>query len=148
MKPNPLAALYHFTVPISRTLASKGCRSDGDLNLPRGDLGGAAVLLSTLMTSVTCGPRCPRTTCNSSVSPGCRVLTPMPASAVTWRKASPDPSESWTKPYPLFGLNHLTCPRTAKPDDPSNSGSAAPGGTSELIGAWPEPFSSTITRPL
>ena len=64
------------------------------------------MLLSTLMTSVTCGPRCPRATRNSRVSPGCRVLTPIPASAVTWRKASPDPSESWTKPYPLLGLNH------------------------------------------
>jgi hypothetical protein len=52
-EPNPLAALYHFTVPISWRLASKGCRSDGDLELFRGDLGGAAVLLSTLMTSVT-----------------------------------------------------------------------------------------------
>jgi hypothetical protein len=105
MKPNPLAALYHFTVPISWALASKGCRSDGNLKLFRGSLGGAAVLLSTLMTSVTCGPRCPRATRNSSVSPGCRVLTPMPASAVAWRKASPDPSESWTKPYPLLGLS-------------------------------------------
>ena len=53
MKPNPLAALYHFTVPISWTLASKGCRSNGDLELFRGGLGGAAVLLFTLMTSVT-----------------------------------------------------------------------------------------------
>src|SRR5580692_4943318 len=140
MKPNPLAALYHFTVPISWTLASEGCRSNGDLELFRGDLGGAAVLLSTLMTSVTCGPRCPRATRNSRVSPGCRVLTPMPASAVTWRKASPDPFESWTKPYPLLGLNHLTCARAARPDDPSNSGSAG-CGRSELFGAWPEPFS-------
>ena len=53
MKPNPLVALYHFTVPISWKLASEGCRSDGDLNLSRGDLGGAAVLQSTLMISVT-----------------------------------------------------------------------------------------------
>src|SRR6476620_10181182 len=133
MKPNPLAALYHFTVPISWTLASKGCRSDGDLKCPRGGLGGAAVLLSTLITSVTCGPRCPRATRNSSVSPGCRVLTPMPASAVTSRKASPDPSESWTKPYPLLGLNHLTCPRTARADGASSSGSASRGGTSESL---------------
>jgi hypothetical protein len=35
--------LYHFTVPISWTLASKGCRSNGDLELFRGDLGGAAI---------------------------------------------------------------------------------------------------------
>src|ERR1700732_1975267 len=31
MKPNPLAALYPFTAPISWTLASKGCRFNGDL---------------------------------------------------------------------------------------------------------------------
>ena len=46
MKPNPLAALYHFTVPISWTLASKGCRPNGDLELFRGGLGrgcGAAI---------------------------------------------------------------------------------------------------------
>jgi hypothetical protein len=53
MKPNPLVALYHFTVPISWTLASNGCRFNGDLKFFRGGLGGAAVLLSTLMTSVT-----------------------------------------------------------------------------------------------
>jgi hypothetical protein len=34
--------LYHFTVPISWTLTSKGCRSDGDLKLFRGGLGGTA----------------------------------------------------------------------------------------------------------
>jgi hypothetical protein len=50
MNPNPFVALYHFTVPISWTLASKGCRSaDGDLELFRGGPGGAAVLLSTLI---------------------------------------------------------------------------------------------------
>src|SRR5580692_3831787 len=110
MKPNPLAALYHFTVPISWTLASEGCRSNGDLELFRGGLGGAAVLLSTLMTSVTCGPRCPRATRNSSVSPGCTALMPMRPSPLAWRKASPDPSESSTNPYPLLGLNHFTLP--------------------------------------
>jgi hypothetical protein len=49
----PLGALYHFTVPISWTLASKGGRSAGDLKPFRGGLGGAAVLLSMPMTSVT-----------------------------------------------------------------------------------------------
>jgi hypothetical protein len=43
----PLSDVYHFTIPISWTLASKGCRSNGDLELFRGGLGGAAVLLST-----------------------------------------------------------------------------------------------------
>ena len=33
MKPNPFMASYHFTVPISWTLASKDRRSDGDLKL-------------------------------------------------------------------------------------------------------------------
>jgi hypothetical protein len=53
MKPNPLAALYDFTVPLSWTLASKRCRPNGDLEPFRGGLSGAAVLLSTLMISVT-----------------------------------------------------------------------------------------------
>jgi hypothetical protein len=44
MKPNPLAALYHFTVRISWTLASKGCRFNGDLKFFRGGRGcGAAI---------------------------------------------------------------------------------------------------------
>jgi hypothetical protein len=59
MKPNPFLALYHFTVPVSWTLASEAGRSEGDLKLARGGLDGAAVLLSTLIISVTCGPRCP-----------------------------------------------------------------------------------------
>jgi hypothetical protein len=46
MKPNPLVALYHFTVLISWRLASKGCPFAGDLKLARGGLDGAAVLLS------------------------------------------------------------------------------------------------------
>src|SRR4029077_774327 len=133
MKPNPLAASYHFTVPISWTLASKGCRSDGDLKRPPGGLGGAAVLLSTPMTSVTCGPRCPEATRNSSVSPGCRVLTPMPASAVTWRKASPDPSESSTKPYLLRALYHFTLPQTVGAGGSPSCGSASCCGTLECL---------------
>jgi hypothetical protein len=93
-------ALYHFTVPVSWTLTSEAGRSEGDLKLARGGLDGAAVLLSTLMTTVTCGPRCPGATRNSSVSPGCTALLPMRPSTVAWRKASPDPSESSTNPYP------------------------------------------------
>src|SRR5215471_7675952 len=90
-KPNPLAALYHFTVPISWTFASKGCRSDGDPKLRRDRLyGAAAVLLSTLMTSVTCGPRSRSVIRNASVSPERRVGVPMPASAVACKNASPD----------------------------------------------------------
>jgi hypothetical protein len=74
MKPKPLMGLYHFTVSISWTLASKGRPSDSDPKPSRGGLRGAAVLLSTLITSVTCGPRCLRVTGNLSVAPGSKAL--------------------------------------------------------------------------
>jgi hypothetical protein len=48
MDPNPLMALYHFTAPISSTLASKDRWSHGELNFFRSGLGGAAVLLTKL----------------------------------------------------------------------------------------------------
>src|SRR6266571_4503469 len=133
MKPNPFVALYHFTVPVSWTLASKAAGSEGDLKLARGGLDGDAVLLSTLMTSVTCGPRRPEANRNSSVSPGCTALMPERPSTVACRKASPDPSESSTNPYPLLGLNHFTLPRSAKPAGSSNCGSADCTGPSELL---------------
>src|ERR1700747_875709 len=72
------------------------------------------------MTSVTCGPRCPGAPRTSSVSPGCTLLTPMPASAVAWRNTSPLPSESSTKPYLLSGLYHFTLPQTGCPDGSSS----------------------------
>ena len=56
MKPKPFIALYHLTVPLSWLLGSSAGRSDGGRKPVRGR-GGAAVLVSTLMTSVTCGPR-------------------------------------------------------------------------------------------
>src|SRR5690348_5656013 len=133
MKPNPLAALCHFTVPISWTLASKGRRSDPDLNLSRGDLGGAAVLLSTLMTSVTWRPRCAGAVRNSSVTPGWRSPMLMPASAEAWRKTSPDPSESSTKPYLLPGLYHFSLPQTVGAAGSPSCGSASCGGTLECF---------------
>jgi len=39
-------------------------------------IAGTAVLLSTLRTSVTCGPFCPGATRTSSVSPGCTAAMP------------------------------------------------------------------------
>src|SRR5262249_8642900 len=120
MKPNPFVALYHFTVSISWTVACKDCRSDDGLPLVRDTLGGAVVLLSTLKTLVTSRPRCPGATCNSSVAPDYRVLMPMPASADAWRKASPDPSESSTKPYRLSGLYHFTLAQTGWEDGSSS----------------------------
>ena len=145
MKPKPFA--NHSTAPIASTLASKDCRSC-ESTLLRGRPDGAAVLLSTLMTSVTCGPRCPGATRNSSVSPGRRVLTPMPTSAVAWRKASPVPSESSTKPYLLRGLYHFTLPQTAGADGSSSCGSAGCCEASAASLGSPESSSSRICRRL
>src|SRR3984893_15706883 len=128
MKPNPLAALYHFTVPISWTLVSKGCRFNGALKFFRGDLGGAAVLLSMPMTSVTWSPLCAGAVRNSSVTPGWRAPMLMPASAEAWRKASPDPSESSTKPYRFPGLNHFSLPQTVGAGGSPSCVSASCGG--------------------
>src|SRR6516165_1592483 len=47
---------------------------------------------------------------------------PLWASTLPCRNASPDPSESSTKPNPLSGLNHLTTPLTGGPDGASNRG--------------------------
>src|SRR6516164_3334799 len=80
------------------------------------------MLLSTLSTSVTCGPLWPGSARTSRVSPGSTVLMPLWASTLPWRKASPDPSESSTKPNPFSGLNHLTTPLTGGPDGASNRG--------------------------
>src|SRR6202048_5036992 len=68
---------------------------------------------------------------------------PRRSSALAWRKASPDPSASWTNPYLLSGLNHLTLPETGGSDGSSICGSVDGDGTSELSSAWIEPTSST-----
>ena len=59
-KPETLSALNHFTVPVSSTARSEDGPPDvaGRGLDPRGAVG-TAVLLSTLSTSVTCGPVCP-----------------------------------------------------------------------------------------
>src|SRR6516162_9420094 len=106
--PKPLTTLNHFTVPVSST--------DGSLDMTawkvaRRGVVGTAVLLSTLSTSVTCGPLCPGPTRTSRVSPGCTALM-LRASTLPWRKASPDPSDSSTNPNPFSGLNHLTTDHT------------------------------------
>src|SRR5205085_294500 len=74
------------------------------------------VLVSTLSTSVTCGPRCPGATRTSSVSPGLTEVAPMRPSTVACRKASPVPSASSTKPKPFSDLNHLTVAWTGGPE--------------------------------
>ena len=75
MKPKPLSTLNHFTVPVSSTDVSEDGPPDvGDRTLALRDVTGAAVLVSTLSTSVTCGPLCPGPTRTSRVSPGCTAL--------------------------------------------------------------------------
>src|SRR6266481_6102228 len=57
----------------------------------------------------------------------------MPASAEAWRKASPDPSESSTKPYLLTALYHFTLPQTVGAGGSPGCGSASCGGTLECL---------------
>src|SRR5580700_6093480 len=57
----------------------------------------------------------------------------MPASVEEWRKASPDPSESSTKPYRLSGLYHFSLPQTVGAGGSPSCGSASCGGTLECL---------------
>src|SRR5205814_10701261 len=57
----------------------------------------------------------------------------MPASAEAWRKASPDPSESSTKPYLLRALYHFTLPQTVGAGGSPSCGSPSCGGTLECL---------------
>jgi len=87
----------------------------------RGVAGTTVVLLSTLRTSVTCGPLCPGPTRTSTGSPGCTALMPLPARTLPCRKASPDPSDSSTNPNPFSGLNHFATARTGGPEGASKA---------------------------
>src|SRR3954471_1678068 len=62
-----------------------------------------------LVTSAACGPFCPCTTSNSTLSPSARDLNPEPLIALKWTKTSGPPSREM-KPNPLASLNHLTVP--------------------------------------
>jgi len=57
----------------------------------------------------------------------------MPASAEAWRKASPDPSESSTKPYLLRALYHFTLPQTVGAGGSPSCGLTSCGGTLECL---------------
>src|SRR6202040_3509640 len=81
-----------------------------------------AVLASTLMISVTCGPFGPGLVRTSSVAPGGTLLWPLRSATLTCKKASPEPSASCTKPNPFSGLYHLTVARTDGPEGVSNCG--------------------------
>src|SRR5689334_20095454 len=62
-----------------------------------------------LVTSAACGPFCPCTTSNSTLSPSARDLKPLPCIALKWTKTSGPPSREM-KPKPLASLNHFTVP--------------------------------------
>ena len=67
------------------------------------------------------------------------MLTPTTAEA--WRKASPDPSESSTKPYRFPGLNHFSLPQTVGAGGSPTCVSASCGGTSGWLKGSPlSPF--------
>src|ERR1700746_2346698 len=61
----------------------------------------------------------------------------MPASAEAWRKASPDPSESSTKPYRFPGLNHFSLPQTVGAGGSPSCVSASCGGASGWVKGGP-----------
>src|SRR3954470_21337442 len=109
-------ALYHFTVPTSSTVARSPDGYAGRSG--RGRRAGScnAVLTSRLMISVTCGPFGPGLLRTSRVAPGGTLACPLRSTTLTCKKASPEPSVSWTKPNPFSGLYHLTVARAEGPE--------------------------------
>src|SRR3954454_16586661 len=130
IKPKPLLALYHFTVPTSSTVARSPDGYAGRSG--RGRRGGSceAVLASRLTISVTCGPFGPGLVRTSSVAPGGMLPWPLRSATLACRKASLEPSANCTKPNPFSGLYHLTVARTDGPEGASNCG--------PLGGAYPK----------
>src|SRR6202035_1634836 len=122
MKPNPLLALYHFTVPSSSTVGRSAAGYAGRSGRARLGCSCNALLVSTLRISVTCGPFGPGPARTSSVAPGGTVPWPPRSTTLTCRNASPEPSPSVTNPNPLSGLYHLTVARTGGPEGLSNCG--------------------------
>ena len=74
IKPNPFIALYHLTVPDSSTAAWSVGGYTGRSDRARLSGSCCAVLMSTLRTSVTCGPLGPGPARTSSVAP-CSTLS-------------------------------------------------------------------------
>jgi len=77
---------------------------------------GVAVLSSTEMTSETCRPFCPCPIRTLSEAPGLTAAWPAAFNVLACRNASPDPSDSATKPKPFSGLNHLTVASCSGPN--------------------------------
>src|SRR5687768_10989855 len=67
------------------------------------------VVYSAFVTSAACGPFCPCTISNSTLSPSARDLKPLPWMALKWTKTSGPPSRDM-KPNPFASLNHFTVP--------------------------------------
>src|SRR6266853_923598 len=122
MKPNPLVALYHFTVASSSTVGRSTVEYAGRSGRARLGCSCDAVLASILTISVTCGPFGPGPARTSSVAPSGTLPWPLRSTTLTWRNASSEPSASSTKPKPLSGLYHLTAARTGGPEGLSNCG--------------------------
>src|SRR6202048_2008819 len=122
MKPKPLLALYHFTVPTSSTAARSPDGYAGRSG--RGRRGGScdAVGASMLMIWVPCGTAGRGLVRTSSVAPDGTLPWPLRSATLTCKKASPEPSASCTKPNPFSGLYHLTMARTEGPEGVSNWG--------------------------
>src|SRR5262249_46464371 len=137
MKPKPLLALYHFTVPISSTVVRSAAGwYAGRSSLGRLGCSCVAVLASTPRISVTCGPFEPGPARTSSVAPGGTLPWPPRSTTLTWRNASPEPSASSTKPKPLSGLYHLTVARTDGPEGLSNCGPRGGAYPKLRVGGW------------
>src|ERR1700720_1764445 len=137
MKPNPLVALYHFTVPSSSTVGRSTFEYAGRSGRARLGCSCDAVLASILTISVTCGPFGPGPARTSSVAPGSTLLAPLRSTTLTCRKASPEPSASSTKPNPLSGLYHLTMARTDGPEGVSKRGTLGrDANPKSRVGGW------------
>ena len=122
MKPNPLSGLYHFTVPsistaVLKSICGRAERAGrGLLSLRWEEDDVLAVLSSTDRTCSTWRPfwPCPTRTC--ICMPGPTAVRPAACRALAWRKTSPVPSASSTKPNPFSELNHFTVARSSGED--------------------------------
>ena len=95
-------------------VAPTGCSVEGKNRAPRGQLAPGRSRWSVrgqliLVTSAACGPFCPWTISNSTLSPSARDLKPFPWMALKCTKTSGPPSREM-KPNPFASLNHFTVP--------------------------------------
>jgi len=134
MKPKPFATLNHFTVPVSSTAVSE----DGPSDVPETGSpwcwGGSAAIDAQHFGDVWPLVTWADTHFESfvrldSADPALSQQAPM-------KKASPDLSESSTKPKPFSGLNHLTIELIGEPEGASNRGWLNRGRVPNARGPW------------